>query len=159
LRCDCPDFKGHANRYRYPCKHLCFLIVIVEKIHADHRTFVERRLRGKSLAAVASKLRILAIGLASVDPELVDHDLSSRYAASAAREKRMDDEFASVLLNDDTTVSRGETVNDARTARRTFTASVQSAGLRGKKTCPLCRSQAWRRSESSALLSGQYMQL
>jgi hypothetical protein len=135
VRCDCPDFKGQAKRYRCLCKHLCFLIVKVGKIHADNRMFVERPCRGESLAAVASKRRILAIGFASVDPDLVDHDLLSRYAAVVAGEKRMGDELASVvamtklqrsskIARSATTISRGETVNVARTARRTFTASV-----------------------------------
>jgi hypothetical protein len=102
VRCDCPDFKGQAKRYRCLCEHPCFLIVKVGKIHADNRMFVERPFRGESLAAVASKWRILAIGFASVDPDLVDHDLSSQYAAVVAGEKRMGDGFTSVVADDET---------------------------------------------------------
>jgi hypothetical protein len=169
LRCDCPDFEGHAKRYRCLCKHLCFLIVRVAKIHADHRTFVERRLRGESLAAVASKLRILALGFASVDPELVDRDLSSRYAAAVAREKRTGDEFASVVVDEDTaefedcpicydSLARGER-RRCPDCKKDIHGICIERWLERRRTCPLCRSQAWSRFGSTALASGHYLQL
>jgi hypothetical protein len=131
--------------------------------------FVERPFRGERLAAMASKLRILAIGFASVDPDLVDHDLSSWYAAVVAGEKRMGDELASVVVDDETaefedcpicydSFARGDRQR-CPDCKKDIHGICIKRWLERRESRPLCRLQAWRRFGSSALSSRQYLQL